>query len=94
MDLVQQGATGGTFWQDLFVDALLAWAFHEIADFKIVTKLKCFFCHCHIIFERIAYSGIVSISREKFHYHKFLPCSSEIHPQARFKKCLYSTILA
>jgi hypothetical protein len=45
MDLVQYFALIRTLGEGLLVDALLAGAFHQIADFEVVFEFKWFFRH-------------------------------------------------
>ena len=45
MDFVQHFTLIGTLGENLAVDALLAGAFHQIADFEIVFKFEGFFGH-------------------------------------------------
>jgi len=45
VDFIQYLALVGTLGEGLLIDTFFAGAFDQIADFEIVFKFKCFFCH-------------------------------------------------
>jgi hypothetical protein len=45
MDFIQKVAVIGALWEYLFLNAILAGAFHEVADFEIISVFELFFCH-------------------------------------------------